>query len=97
MINTMGYPIKSDLPNRFQLLYVKIINDDIFILVRDIDSNSSPRLHVLNHSNSLEDDLKNASQDLNEGKKTIGQIDKKISNNYYGITFKEIKRNIPAK
>ena len=97
MINNMGYPVRSELPDRFHLLYVKIINDNIFILIREIDPDSSPRLHVLNHSDSLEDDLKNASNDLDEGKKTIGYIDKSISNNYYGITFKDIKTNIPAK
>ena len=97
MINTMGYPVRAELPDRFHLLYVKIVNDNIFILIREIDPDSSPRLHVLNHSDSLEDDLKNASHDLDEGKKTIGYIDKKIPTNYYGITFKDIKTNIPAK
>ena len=74
-----------------------ITNDNIFILIKDAESNSYPRLHVLDYSESLEDDLKQASSDLKDGKMTIGEIDQELSNNHYGITFKYIKKNIPIK
>ena len=97
LINVQGYPIRSELPEKFNLLYVKIINKDIIVLVKDISSHTYPRLHILDHSKSLEDDLKNASSELKEGKNIIGIINKKNSTNYYGIMFKEVKRNIPSK
>lgn len=97
LINIQGYPIRSELPEKFNLLYVKIINQDIIILVKEINSNSYPRLHILDHSESLEDELKNASSEIKEGKNIIGVINKINSENYYGIVFKEVKRNIPSK
>ena len=97
LINIQGYPIRSELPEKFNLLYVKIINQDIILLVKEINSNSYPRLHILDHSESLEDELKNASSEIKEGKNIIGVINKINSENYYGIVFKEVKRNIPSK
>ena len=97
LINIQGYPIRSELPEKFNLLYVKIIDKGIIVLVKDISSHSSPRLHILDHSKSLEDDLKNASSELKEGKNIIGIINKKNSTNFYGIMFKEVNRNIPSK
>ena len=97
LINISGYPSSSSLPNKFHLLNVNITNDNIFILIKDTESNSYPRLHVLDYSESLEDDLKQASSDLKDGKMTIGEIDQELSNNHYGITFKYIKKNIPIK
>ena len=97
LINIQGYPIRSELPEKFNLLYVKIINQDIIVLVKDINSALYPRLHILDHSESLEDELKAASSDLKEGKNIIGIINMKDSDNYYGIMFKEVKRNIPSK
>ena len=97
LINISGYPSSSELPKKFNLLYVKIINDDILLLLDDIRSNSYPRLYILNHSQSLEDELKKASLDLKNGNNTIGEIDRKISNNDYGITFRKVKKNIPVK
>jgi len=97
LINIQGYPIRSELPEKFNLLYVKIINQDIILLVKEINSDSYPRLHILDHSESLEDELKNASSELKEGKNIIGVINKINSENYYGIVFKEVKRNIPSK
>ncbi len=97
LINIQGYPIRSELPEKFNLLYVKIINQDIILLVKEINSNSYPRLHILDHSESLEDELKNASSEIKEGKNIIGIINKINSENYYGIVFKEVKRNIPSK
>ncbi len=85
------------LPSKFNLLYVKVIDENIFILVDEIGSESYPRLHILDHSISLEDQLKSASNDTQLGRQSIGIIDKKISDNAYGIVFKEIKRNIPNK
>ena len=97
LLNISGYPSSSGLPQKFNLLYVKIINDDILILIDDIRSNSYPRLYILNHSQSLEEELKKASFDLKNGNNTVGEIDKNISNNDYGITFKKVKKNIPVK
>ena len=76
---------------------MKVIDEKIFILVDEIDSESYPRLHILDHSILLEDQLKSASNDIQLGRQSIGIIDKKISDNAYGIVFKEIKRNIPNK
>ena len=97
LTNIMGYPAMHQLPLKFNLLYVKVIDENIFILVDEIDSESYPRLHILDHSISLEDQLKNASNATQLGRQSIGIIDKKISDNAYGIVFKEIKRNIPNK
>ncbi len=97
MINILGYPVVSKLPERFDLLFVKVINKNIIILVKDVNIDKYPRLHILDHSISLEDEFKKASYDLKDGKKVIGIIDENISDNHYGIIFKPIKRNIPAK
>ena len=97
LTNIMGYPAMHQLPLKFNLLYVKVIDENIFILVDEIDSGSYPRLHILDYSISLEDQLKSASNDIQLGRQSIGIIDKKISDNAYGIVFKEIKRNIPNK
>ena len=97
LTNIMGYPAMHQLPLKFNLLYVKVIDENIFILVDEIGSESYPRLHILDHSISLEDQLKSASNDTQLGRQSIGIIDKKISDNAYGIVFKEIKRNIPNK
>ena len=97
LTNIMGYPAMHQLPLKFNLLYVKVIDENIFILVDEIDSESYHRLHILDYSISLEDQLKSASNDIQLGRQSIGIIDKKISDNAYGIVFKEIKRNIPNK
>lgn len=97
LTNIIGYPAMHQLPSKFNLLYVKVIDEKIFILVDEIDSKSYPRLHILDHSILLEDQLKSASNDIQLGRQSIGIIDKKISDNAYGIVFKEIKRNIPNK
>lgn len=97
LTNIIGYPAMHQLPSKFNLLYVKVIDEKIFILVDEIDSKSYPRLHILDHSILLEDQLKRASHDIQLGRQSIGIIDKKISDNAYGIVFKEIKRNIPNK
>ena len=97
LTNVSGYPSSSNLPKQFNLLYVKTINEEIIILLKDIESDSYPRLHILKYSQSLEDELKKASLDLENGVKTIGKIDTNISNNHYGITFRKIKKNIPVK
>ena len=97
LTNIMGYPAMHQLPLKFNLLYVKVIDENIFILVDEIGSESYPRLHILDHSISLEDQLKSASNDIQLGRQSIGIIDKKISDNAYGIVFNEIKRNIPNK
>lgn len=97
LTNIMGYPAMHQLPSKFNLLYVKVVDENIFILVDEIGSESYPRLHILDHSISLEDQLKSASNDTQLGRQSIGIIDKKISDNAYGIVFKEIKRNIPNK
>ena len=97
LTNIMGYPAMHQLPLKFNLLYVKVIDENIIILIDEIDSESYPRLHILDHSISLEDQLKSASNATQLGRQSIGIIDKKISDNAYGIVFKEIKRNIPNK
>lgn len=97
LTNIIGYPAMHQLPSKFNLLYVKVIDEKIFILVDEIDSKSYPRLHILDHSILLEDQLKRASNDIQLGRQSVGIIDKKISDNAYGIVFKEIKRNIPNK
>ena len=97
LTNIMGYPAMHQLPSKFNLLYVKVVDENIFILVDEIGSESYPRLHILDHSISLEDQLKSASNATQLGRQSIGIIDKKISDNAYGIVFKEIKRNIPNK
>ena len=97
LTNISGYPSSSNLPKQFNLLYVKTINEEIIILLKDIESDSYPRLHILKYSQSLEDELKKASLDLKNGVKTIGEIDTSISNNHYGIIFRKIKKNIPVK
>ena len=97
LTNIMGYPAMHQLPSKFNLLYVKVIDENIIILIDEIDSESYPRLHILDHSISLEDQLKSASNATQLGRQSIGIIDKNISDNAYGIVFKEIKRNIPNK
>ena len=97
LTNIMGYPAMHQLPSKFNLLYVKVIDENIIILVDEIYSESYPRLHILDHSISLEYQLKSASNATQLGRQSIGIIDKKISDNAYGIVFKEIKRNIPNK
>ena len=57
LTNIMGYPVMHQLPSKFNLLYVKVIDEKIFILVDEIDSESYPRLHILDHSILLEDQL----------------------------------------
>ena len=92
---TEKHNLKSkDIDQKSILKIVEIINnEDIFLLIQDIELNDYPRLHILDYSQSLEDELKQASSDLKNGKKTIGTIDKKFSNNDYGITFKKVEKN----
>ena len=97
LTNIMGYPVMHQLHSKLNLVYVMVIDENIFILVDEIDLESYPRMHILDHSILVEDQLKSASNDIQLGRQSIGIIDKKISDNAYGIVFKEIKRNIPNK
>ncbi len=97
IFNNLGYPITSDLPKKFDILYVKKSENQFIILIKDLSTKSLPRLYKLKYSNNLEDSLNDAMNEINNGKRIIGVIDDSNVNNYYGISIKHIKTIVPDK
>ena len=87
----------SDFPDKFNILYVKKIDAQFIILIKNISNNSLPRLYKLKYSKKLEDILSEAMIKINEGKRIIGVFDKNKADNPYGISIEHIKKVVPAK
>ena len=97
IFDNLGYPVTLDFPDKFNILYVKKIDNQFIVLVENISNNSLPRLYKLKYSNNLEDTLNDAMTDINNGKRVIGVIDDSNDDNYYGISIKHIKKLVPNK
>ena len=97
IFDNLGYPVTLDFPDKFNILYVKKIDNQFIVLVKNISNNSLPRLYKLKYSNNLEDTLNDAMTDINNGKRVIGVIDDSNDDNYYGISIKHIKTLVPNK
>ncbi|MDG2159689.1 MAG: hypothetical protein P8L33_05930 [Gammaproteobacteria bacterium] len=97
IFNNLGYPVISELPEKFNILFVKKSDDEFIVLLKDISDNSLPRLYILKYSNNLEDILNEAMSKIDNGKRIIGIIDHSSVNNYYGISIKDMKKIVPDK
>jgi len=97
LFNNLGYPTSESLPDKFLLLYVHKTKDYFIVLTRDADNMSStPRLHKLKYSLNLQKTLVDAQESMKQGHRIIGSINNN-DENYYGISFIEIKKQVPAK
>lgn len=97
IIDSLGYPITSELPKKFDILFVKKFDANFIILLKDVSNNSSPRLYKLKYSHNLEDILSEAMSKIENGKRIVAIIDNSDVNNYYGISIKDVKKMVPAK
>ena len=97
IFDSLGYPVTSDLPKSFDILYVKKSESQFIVLIKDLSEKGIPRLYKLKYSNNLEDTLNDAMTDINNGKRVIGVIDDSNDDNYYGISIKHIKTLVPNK
>ena len=97
IFDNLGYPVTLDFPNKFNILYVKKIDNHFIVLVENISNNSLPRLYKLKYSKNLEDILNEAMAGANEGKRIIGVFDNDKASNPYGISIEHIKKVVPAK
>ena len=96
-INNLGYPVFSHLPKKFNLLSVHKYDNSFIVLIKNLNTENLPRLYMLNYSKNLEDILNEAMNNKKNGQNIIGLIENTKNNNYYGITFKKVKRNVPSK
>tara|TARA_B100000902_G_C27224105_1_gene871233 strand:+ start:633 stop:1073 length:441 start_codon:yes stop_codon:yes gene_type:complete len=96
-INNLGYPAFSSLPKKFNLLSVHKHDDSFIVLIQNLNTEELPRLYMLNYSKNLEDTLNEAMDNKKNGHNVIGLREDVKNNNYYGITFKKVKRNVPSK
>jgi len=97
LFNNLGYPTSESLPDKFLLLYVHKTKDYFIVLTRDADNMSStPRLHKLKYSLNLQKTLVDAQESMKQGHRIIGSINNN-DENYYGISFSKIKKQVPAK
>ena len=96
-INNLGYPTFSHLPKKFNLLTVHKYDNSFIVLIKNLDTEDLPRLYMLDYSKNLEDILNEAMNNKKNGQNIIGLIENTKNNNYYGITFKKVKRNVPSK
>jgi hypothetical protein len=97
IFDNLGYPVTSDFPDKFNILYVKKIDAQFIILIKNISNNSLPRLYKLKYSKKLEDILSEAMIKINEGKRIIAIFDKNKADNPHGISIEHIKKAVPAK
>ena len=96
-MNNLGYPAFSNLPKKFNLLSVHKYNNSFIVLIKKLNTEDLPRLYMLDYSKQLEDTLNQAINDKKSGQNIVGVIENTENNNYYGITFKKVKRNVPSK
>ncbi len=94
--NNMGYPINNNLPDTFNLLHFHKSKNKIIMLITS-DNQSQPRLHSLEYDMELEKLLMEAMDDQRAGKLLLGVTENNRSYGVSGITFKEVKRNLPTK
>tara|TARA_B110000211_G_C13748115_1_gene407598 strand:+ start:81 stop:515 length:435 start_codon:yes stop_codon:yes gene_type:complete len=97
IFDNLGYPVTLDFPDKFNILYVKKIDNQFIVLVENISNNSLPRLYKLKYSKKLEDILNEAMAGRSEGKRIIGVFDNNKADNPYGISIEHIKKVVPAK
>ena len=67
IFDSLGYPVTSDLPKSFDILYVKKSKSQFIVLIKDLSEKAIPRLYKLKYSNNLEDTLNDAMTDINNG------------------------------
>ena len=95
--NSLGYPVVSELPNKFNLLYTVKKNDNMYILITSYENNSVPRLYKFNYSTELEKIFSEALSYKKSGSLVVGTYDPSESTNKHGISFKKIPRKLPIK
>jgi hypothetical protein len=95
--NNLGYPTTEKLPDKFHLLHVYKSDNKFIILIKNATNNKEPRVYKLNYSKQLDKILNEATTNLNNGHNIIGIIDNNKNDNYYGIAFKKIKKQLPVK
>ena len=95
--NNLGYPTTEKLPNKFHLLHVYKSDNKFIILIKNTRNNEEPRVYKLNYSKQLDKILNEATTNINNGHNIIGIIDNNKNDNYYGIAFKKIKKQLPVK
>ena len=95
--NNLGYPTTEKLPDKFHLLHVYKSDNKFVILIKNASNNKEPRVYKLNYSKQLDKILNEATTNLNNGHNIIGIIDNNKNDNYYGIAFKKIKKQLPVK
>ncbi len=95
--NNLGYPTTEKLPNKFHLLHVYKSDNKFIILIKNTRNNEEPRVYKLNYSKQLDKILNEATTNINNGHNIIGIIDNNKNDNYYGIAFKKIKKQLPLK
>jgi hypothetical protein len=96
-INNLGYPAFSHLPKKFNLLSVHKYDNSFIVLIKNLNTEDLPRLYMLDYSKNLDDTLNEAMNNKKNGQNIIGFIENTKNNNYYGITFRKVKRNVPSK
>jgi len=99
IFSNLGYPTIDNLPSKFKIISIYKLEDkkNFIILARDLESESLPRLYILNYSKKLDDTLSQAFGDIKKGYNVIGEITNDFSQNYYGIQFKRIEKRLPLK
>ena len=99
IFQNLGYPSSDDLPKNFKLISVHKLDEQksFIILATDLKIGSIPRLYMLNYSRKLDATLSKALGDIGKGYNIIGEITDDQSQNYYGIQFKRIKKQLPLK
>lgn len=95
--NNLGYPTTEKLPNKFHLLHVYKSDNKFIILIKNTRNNEEPRVYKLNYSKQLDKILNEATTNINNGHNIIGIIDNNKNDNYYGIAFEKIKKQLPLK
>ena len=94
--SNLGYPVKSSLPDKFKLQYFVKDEGNLYLMVDGLNGNP-PRLHVLDYSANLEKVLNEAIAKQKQGKIMIGKVIHANENDYYGIIFNDLERNLPSK
>ena len=97
IFDSLGYPVISDLPKSFDILYVEKSESQFIVLIKDFSEEDIPRLYKLEYSKDLEDILNDAMTDISNGKRVIGVIDDSNDDNHCGISIKHIKKLVPDK
>ena len=94
--SNLGYPVNNSLPDEFKLQYFVKDEDNLYLMVDGLDG-KPPRLHVLDYSANLEKILNEAIAKQKQGKIMIGKVIHANENDYYGIIFNDLERNLPSK